>query len=323
MSSADRRQDIGFVFPGQGAQSVGMMSGFATDCPEVAQRYTDASAVLGFDLWSLCAEGPESALNQTQNTQPALLAASVATWDVWLNAGGPLPALLAGHSFGEYSALVCAGALEFTDAVALVADRGRFMQEAVPEGEGAMAAVLGLELDALAAVCASVAETGVCAPANLNAPGQVVIAGTAAAVEAACALAAERGAKRAIRLPVSVPAHCELMRPASVRLTERLAGVSVEAPQLKVLHNVDVASHEKPAHILEALIAQLHSPVRWVETIEAFAAAGVTRIYECGPGKVLSGLVKRIDRSIECVPLTDAAAIRDAVAALHAQETRE
>lgn len=318
MSTGAVREDVGFVFPGQGAQSVGMMSAFESACPEVGQRYAAASAVLGFDLGALCANGPEAELNQTQNTQPALLAASVATWDVWRAAGGPLPGRMAGHSFGEYSALVCAGAMDYAQAVGLVADRGRFMQEAVPEGEGGMAAVLGMELGALEAVCDEVSGTGVCAPANLNAPGQIVIAGAAAAVDAACALAGERGAKRAIRLPVSVPAHCALMRPAASRLAERLAAVGISAPAVPVVHNVDVATHAEPAGIVDALVAQLYSPVRWMETIEAFRAAGITRIYECGPGKVLSGLVKRIDRSIECVALTDPDSVREAVAGLGA-----
>jgi [acyl-carrier-protein] S-malonyltransferase len=301
---------IAFVFPGQGSQSVGMMSALAADHHEVAGRFETASRVLGLDLWDLIRNGPEAQLNRTQNTQPAMLAAGVATWDVWLKCGGPLPARMAGHSFGEYTALVCAGALEFETAVALVADRGRFMQEAVPEGEGAMAAILGLELEALEAICEQAAAgTATCACANLNAPGQIVIAGHTRTIETACELARAAGAKRAIRLPVSAPFHCGLMHPAADRLAERLRDVDIAPPRIEVTHNVDVAAHAEPAEIKEALVRQLYSPVRWTEIIEHFASAGISRVFECGPGKILTALVKRIDRSLDCTPLSDPDAI--------------
>ena len=307
---------LGFVFPGQGSQTVGMMAALARDFAAVEQRFATASEVLGFDLWQLVSSGPEEQLNRTQNTQPALLAASIATWDIWCELGGPRPALIAGHSFGEYSALVCAGVLEFATAVALVAERGRLMQEAVPMGQGAMAAILGLDLGPLELACAEAAATcgGVCSCANLNAPGQIVIAGDVAAVNKACELASARGAKRALRLPVSVPAHCALMRPAADRLAARLATVAMLAPHLVVVHNVDVATHAEPASITGALIQQLCSPVRWIETIERFVQSGVTHIAECGPGKVLSPLIKRIDKGVQTIALNDAASMQEFMA---------
>ena len=306
---------LGFVFPGQGSQSVGMMTALAAEFPEVRARYATASEVLGFDLWKLVDSGPEDELNRTQNTQPALLAASVASWDIWVKAGGPLPSVIAGHSFGEYSALVCAGALDFATAVALVAERGRLMQAAVPPGEGAMAAILGLDLAPLEEVCAAAAlGQGVCSCANLNAPGQIVIAGTTAAVDRACELASARGAKRAMKLQVSVPAHCALMAPAAAHLAARLAEVVLATPGITVIHNVDVASHAQAPAMREALIRQLGSPVRWIETIEQFARMGVTHIVECGPGKVLSALIKRIDKNLHTVALNDPAGLRDFIA---------
>jgi len=304
MNAAAVRDDFALIFPGQGAQAVGMMDALDAEFACVRARFDSASQVLGFDLWQLVAHGPEEVLNRTEHTQPALLAASVATFDAWRELGGPLPGLVAGHSFGEYSALVCAGALEFTSAIALVAARGRYMQEAVPAGQGAMAAILGLEQDALAAICAAHDGAGaVCACANLNAPGQIVIAGSVAAVEAACADARAAGAKRALRLAVSVPAHCALMQPAAARLAARLAEVEVAAPHLTVLHNVDVAAHREADAIRTALVQQLHSPVRWIETIERMRRDGVIHIGECGPGKVLAALVKRIDRDLAVTSL--------------------
>ena len=264
---------LAFVFPGQGSQSVGMMDALAAEFPQVRARFDSASHVLGRDLWALVSAGPEADLNRTEWTQPALLAASVATWDIWLACGGARPALLAGHSFGEYTALVCAGALAYEAAVGLVADRGRYMQEAVPAGAGAMAAVLGLDLAELEAVCVEASgDGGVCSCANLNAPGQIVIAGERAAVERACALASARGAKRSMLLPVSVPAHCALMRPAAERLAARLAELAIGTPDIPILHNVDVMAHTEPAAIRTALVHQLYSPVRWIETIGAFTA---------------------------------------------------
>ena len=292
-----------------------MMSDLANEAKEVEERFSAASQVLGFDLWDLVCNGPEDRLNRTEHTQPALLAAGVATWDVWITSGGPRPGRLAGHSFGEYTALVCAGVLEYDTAVALVADRGRYIQEAVPVGEGAMAAILGLGLSTLEDICRqAAAQHGTCACANLNAPGQIVIAGQTAAVDMACKLADERGAKRTIPLSVSAPIHCDLMRPAAERLAIRLEQVPLEPPQIEVIHNVDAASHSDPQAIKTALIRQLYSPVRWIETVEKFAHSGVKRICECGPGKVLTALIKRIDRSIDCTPLAYAASIRDHIA---------
>jgi [acyl-carrier-protein] S-malonyltransferase len=307
---------LAFVFPGQGAQSVGMVSALAAEFPQVRARYDEASAVLGLDLWSLVDSGPAEQLNLTHNTQPALLAASVATWDIWTALGGPRPMLLAGHSFGEYSALVCSGALDYRDAVALVADRGRYMQDAVPAGAGGMAAVLGLEQAACAAACAAAADVGVAQCANLNAPGQIVISGAAAAVTRAGELAREAGAKRVVPLAVSVPAHSALMRPAAERFATRIAPIQLRSPEIPVVHNVDLASHAAADDIRAALVAQLYSPVRWQETIEQFAAKGVTQVVECGPGKVLAPLVKRCAAGIEVLSLNGPAELRAALASL-------
>lgn len=284
---------LAMIFPGQGAQAVGMMDALAAEFPQVQARFDAASAVLGMDLWELVKQGPAETLNATANTQPALLAASVATWDIWLACGGTRPACMAGHSFGEYSALVCAGALDYADAVALVAARGRFMQEAVAPGAGAMAAVLGLDVATLVEVCLEASAAGVAQCANLNAPGQVVLSGDAAGVARAGELAKARGAKKVISLSVSVPAHCALMNPAAERYRARVEATTFRTPEIPVIHNVDVRSHAEPAEIREVLIAQLASSVRWQETIEHFAAAGVTHAFECGPGKVLGPLVKR------------------------------
>ncbi len=312
----NRIADLAFVFPGQGAQSVGMMDALAADFPQVRARFDRAGAVLGLDLWALVTAGPVDELNRTHNTQPALLAASVATWDIWCALGGPEPALMAGHSFGEYSALVCAGALEFDVAVTLVADRGRFMQDAVPAGAGGMAAVLGLEHEALSAVCAE-ATVGeeVVQCANLNAPGQIVISGSAPAVERAGALAKTRGAKRVVPLAVSVPAHSALMRPAAARFAARIAEVAIAPPRIPVLHNVDVAERSDPAAIRQALVDQLAQPVRWQQTIEEYVTRGIARVVECGPGKVLAPLVKRCADGIVTYSLTEGAAIRAAIEA--------
>ncbi len=307
---------LGFIFPGQGSQALGMMDDLARDFDCVRSRFESASSVLGFDLWQLVSDGPVEALNLTKNTQPALLAASVACWDVWQQCGGPRPALMAGHSFGEYSALVCAGAIDYLDAVALVADRGRYMQGAVPAGEGAMAALLGLDVDTATAVCADAAEGDVCACANLNAPGQIVIAGSAAAVQRGCALARERGAKKAMQLQVSAPAHCELMRPAAGELSARLAGVKLAPVQIDIVHNVDVSISGAADDIRDALVRQMCSPVRWSETIEYFAAHAVTELVECGPGRVLSALVRRIDKTLVSSPIGDKDAVETRIEAL-------
>lgn len=295
---------LAFVFPGQGAQSVGMVSGLAAVYPQVRARFDEASAVLGLNLWRMAAEGPAEELNSTQNTQPALLAASVATWDIWCANGGPKPQLMAGHSFGEYSALVCAGALAFDAAVGLVADRGRFMQEAVPPGAGAMAAVLGLDGEALQKICDEVALGDAVQCANLNAAGQVVISGTASGVARAGEMAKQAGAKKVIPLAVSVPAHSALMRPAALRFESRVADVSFVSPAIDVIHNVDLQSHRNAESIRSALVQQLYSPVRWQETMELFTARGVTRLIECGPGKVLAPLAKRGAPGAEIFSLT-------------------
>ncbi len=314
MTNTNPISGLAFVFPGQGSQSVGMLAELAAR-PQVVDTFQEASGVLGLDLWALVSGGPEAELNQTHNTQPAMLAAGVALWRVWEAEGGPTPALLAGHSLGEYTALVCAGALDFTAAVGLVAERGRLMQAAVPEGQGAMAAVLGLDDATVRAACAEAAQGEVVEAVNLNAPGQVVIAGGAAAVERAVGAAKARGAKRAVTLPVSVPSHCALMRPAAERLAERLAEVELRAPRIPVLHNADVAAHGDPAAIRDALVRQLHSPVRWVETLQAMAEQGVSLVVECGPGKVLAGLTKRIDKRVRALPVLDENSLQAALAA--------
>lgn len=301
-----------FVFPGQGSQSVGMMQGWG-DRSEVRLTFSEASDALGQDLWALVSEGPADLLNQTVNTQPAMLAADIAVWRVWQAMGGAQPALLAGHSLGEYAALVAAGVLGFPDAVKLVRYRAEVMQAAVPEGVGAMAAILGLDDEAVHAVCADAAAGEVVEAVNLNSPGQVVIAGNKAAVERAMALAKERGAKRALPLPVSVPSHSSLMLPAAEKLLMHLQTLTIAAPSIPVLHNTDVQSHAEPEAIRAALAGQLHTPVRWVETVQALKNAGVEQVIECGPGKVLAGLGKRIDASLPTLALVDEASIQAAL----------
>lgn len=304
---------LAFVFPGQGSQSVGMMQGWG-DRAEVRTTFAEASDALGQDLWALVTDGPADLLNQTINTQPAMLAADIAAWRVWQAAGGATPALLAGHSLGEYAALVAAGSLGFADAIRLVRFRAEAMQAAVPEGVGAMAAILGLDDAAVRAVCADAAAGEVVEAVNLNSPGQVVIAGNKAAVERAMALAKEKGAKRALPLPVSVPSHSSLMQPAADKLLAHLQGVAIAAPSIPVLHNTDVQSHADADAIRAALAKQLHTPVRWVETVLALKAAGIERVIECGPGKVLAGLSKRIDDSLPAVALVDEASLQAALA---------
>ena len=299
---------LAIVFPGQGSQSVGMMKGFA-DVPIVELTFRQAGALVDVDYWAMANEGPAAALNQTVNTQPLMLIAGVACWRAWRERGGPMPAWFAGHSLGEYTALVAAGALKFEDALPLVRFRAQAMQEAVPEGTGGIAAILGLDDDKLAGVCADAAQGEVVEPANLNSPGQVVIAGHRGAVERGMALAKERGAKRAVMLPMSAPSHCSLMRPAAERLRDRLAAVDISRPAVPVLHNRSVEAYDDPQRIRLALVEQLDHPVRWIETVRAFATRGVTRIVECGPGKVLTGLDKRIAPEIEGVALSDAASL--------------
>ncbi|MGO9446939.1 MAG: ACP S-malonyltransferase [Thiobacillaceae bacterium] len=295
---------IAFVFPGQGSQSVGMIAGLAAR-PQVRATFDEASAVLGQDLWHLVAQGPEAQLNLTINTQPAMLAAGIATYRTYRAAGGIAPAMVAGHSLGEYTALVVAGSLTFSDAIALVRFRAEAMQSAVPEGVGAMAAILGLDDDAVRAVCRDAAQGEVVEAVNLNSPGQVVIAGHRSAVDRALTLAKERHAKRVIHLPVSVPSHSSLMKPAADRLAAYLAQVEVIAPTIPVLCNADVEVNVDPEKIRDALVRQLILPVRWVETIRELRNRGATRLIECGPGKVLAGLSKRIDNTLPSLAIVD------------------
>ena len=294
---------LAFVFPGQGSQSVGMLSELAAAHSEVRATFEEASLGASFDLWKLAMDGPEEQLNRTENTQPALLAASVAVWRVWQKLGGAQPAQLSGHSLGEYSALVAAGALSLHDAAALVAERGRLMQAAVPAGVGAMAAILGGDDAQIAAVCEQVAQGQVVSPANFNSPGQLVIAGHAEAVDRALAKLAELGVKKAIKLAVSVPSHCALMRDAADQLGLRMASIAWQQPSIPIVQNVDARPHDSVDNIRAALQQQLYLPVRWTACVQALVAGGATRIAECGPGKVLSGLVKRIDKSTEARPI--------------------
>ena len=287
-----------FIFPGQGSQSVGMLSELAAQFPLVGETFQEASSALGYDLWQLVKDGPAEDLNQTHITQPAMLTAGIAAWRVWQEQNGAQPAAMAGHSLGEYTALVAAGSLDLGEAVSLVADRGRFMQEAVPAGTGAMAAILGLDDAKVIEVCEQAAEGEVVSAVNFNSPGQVVVAGHAKAVDRAVELAKAAGAKRALVLPVSVPSHCSLMAPAAERLAERLAGIQVNTPAVPVYNNVDVKAENDAAAIRDALKRQLYSPVRWVETIQALAGQGIGTVVECGPGKVLVGLNKRIDKAM-------------------------
>jgi [acyl-carrier-protein] S-malonyltransferase len=303
---------LAIVFPGQGSQSVGMMHGFSTD-PIVRETFRAAGELVGVDYWAMANEGPAEALNQTVNTQPLMLVAGVACWRAWRARKGPMPAWLAGHSLGEYTALVAAGALAFDDAVPLVRLRAQAMQEAVPEGTGGIAAILGLDDAKLAELCAAAAQGEVLEPANLNSPGQVVVAGHRAAVERGMALAKEMGAKRAVMLPMSAPSHCSLMRPAAERLRERLAAIEIRKPSVPVVHNRFVEAFDDPLRIREALVEQLDHPVRWIETVRFLAAHGVTRVVECAPGRILTGLNKRIAAELQCVAVQDSASLEAAV----------
>jgi len=304
-----------FVFPGQGSQSRGMMNGYA-DYAAVRDTFAEASEVLQQDLWQLVAEGSDTDLNATVNTQPIMLAAGVAVYRAWQGQGGAAPALLAGHSLGEYTALVAAGALRFADALPLVRFRAQCMQQAVPEGVGGIAAILGLDDDTVRAVCAEGAQGEVLEAVNYNSPAQVVIAGNRAAVERGMELAKARGAKRAIMLPMSVPSHCQLLKGAAEQLRGYLAGVAVQAPVIPVLHNADVAAYSDSAAIKDALVRQLYSPVRWVETVLEFGRQGITHNVECAPGRVLAGLNKRIDTNQQALAISDGEALKLALAAL-------
>jgi [acyl-carrier-protein] S-malonyltransferase len=296
---------LAFVFPGQGSQSVGMLSQLATEFPHVQATFNEASDVLGYDLWQLITDGPAESLNQTERTQPAMLAAGIAVWRSWLSVTDITPSFLAGHSLGEYTALVASGAIAFSDAIKLVEQRGLFMQQAVPAGSGAMAAILGLDDDSVRTICSTAAVNGIVEAVNYNSPGQVVIAGESSAINVAIELAKEQGAKRALLLPVSVPSHCALMKPAAEQLAVALANVSIVSPIIPVLHNVSFSSENDSDNIKRLLTEQLYSPVRWVETVQSFANQGVDTLVECGPGKVLAGLTKRIDKSLVGLPVFD------------------
>lgn len=302
-----------FVFPGQGSQTVGMLADLATQFPIVEQTFSEASAALGYDLWQLVQQGPVEELNKTWQTQPALLAASVAIFRVWQQQGGKMPAMMAGHSLGEYSALVCAGVLEFAAAIRLVELRGKLMQEAVPEGTGAMFAIIGLDNAAIAKACAESAQGQVVSPVNFNSPGQVVIAGNKEAVERAGAACKAAGAKRALPLPVSVPSHCALMQPAADKLAVALQEVAFSTPLVPVVNNVDVRAETAPEAIRSALVRQLYSPVRWTESVEFMAAEGVALLLEVGPGKVLTGLTKRIVDNLTAAAVNDSASLAAAL----------
>ncbi len=305
---------LAFVFPGQGSQAIGMLNGFAVNAV-VADTLAEASDALKVDLAKMIAEGPKEDLDLTTNTQPVMLACAVAFYRAWIAAGGATPALVAGHSLGEYSALVAAGVIDFKDAVPLVRFRAQAMQEAVPVGQGGMAAILGLSDDDVRAACAEAAQGEIVEPVNFNAPAQVVIAGHKAAVERACEAAKARGAKRALPLPVSAPFHSSLLKPASDRLRDYLAGVNFHAPKIELINNVDVAIVSDPAAIRDALVRQAASPVRWVESVNKMAAMGITRVVECGPGKVLTGLVKRINGELSGEAIVDQATLDAALEA--------
>lgn len=302
-----------FVFPGQGSQTVGMLAELAAEQPIIEATYAQASEALGYDLWQLVQQGPAEELNKTWQTQPALLAASVALFRLWQQQGGAQPALLAGHSLGEYSALVCAGVIDFADAIRLVELRGKLMQEAVPEGTGAMQAIIGLDDAAIRQACEESAQGQVVSPVNFNSPGQVVIAGNKEAVERAGAACKAAGAKRALPLPVSVPSHCALMKPAAEKLAVALREITFSEPKISVVNNVDVKCETNAEAIREALVRQLYSPVRWTESVQYIAAQGVSQLVEVGPGKVLTGLTKRIVDTLTASAINDPAAFSAAL----------
>lgn len=308
--------NLSFVFPGQGSQSLGMLSELAANHSEVQETFEAASAVLNKDLWKMTQEGPVELLNQTINTQPLMLTAGVATWRVWTKLTDIRPSWMAGHSLGEYSALVCANSIAFEDAVKIVSERARLMQEAVPEGVGAIAAVLGLENHLVVAACQEAADGDVVSAVNFNAPGQVVIAGHAAAVDRAIAAAKDKGARKAVVLPMSVPSHCSLLKPAAEKLSAVLDSIEVKTPETTVVHNSDVNCHEAPEVIRNALKEQLFNPVRWTESIRFMHDQGVTSFVECGPGKVLSGMNKRIVKGVTVLPLINEATLNKTLEAL-------
>jgi [acyl-carrier-protein] S-malonyltransferase len=304
-----------FVFPGQGSQSVGMMNGY-TDLPIIQETFQEASDILKQDFWSMVNSGPADDLNLTINTQPLMLTAGIAVYRAWGSLGGEPPALMAGHSLGEYTALVASEALSFTDALALVRFRAQAMQQAVPEGVGGMAAILGMDDEIIETICRDITNQNSeesLEPANFNSPGQIVIAGHKNAILRGIELAKSKGAKRAIMLPMSIPSHCSLMKPAADNMRQQLAHVTLQPPRIPILHNADVKTHADAVDIKEILIRQLTSPVRWVDTIKALAANGITHVVECGPGKVLAGLNKRIDPNLQQLSLADGEAIKQAI----------
>lgn len=308
-------QTLALVFPGQGSQSLGMLGDLAAQYSIITDVFKEASDALGQDLWAIAQEGPEAVLNSTENTQPVLLTSSVALWRLWQQQGGGAPSVVAGHSLGEYSALVCAGAISLADGVRLVRLRGELMQAAVPAGTGAMAAILGLDDAAVVSACEQAAQGAVVSAVNFNCPGQVVIAGEKAAVERGVEACKEAGAKRAVELPVSVPSHCALMKPAAEKLAEALADIEITLPAIKLIHNVNASTCESVAELRELLVQQLYSPVRWTESVQAMLALGVDRTVECGPGKVLSGLNKKVDRSLTVLNIGDSAGLEKALEA--------
>lgn len=310
--------NIAFVFPGQGSQKVGMLAAAYQQYDVVRETFAEASDVLGYDMWDLVQNGEQDALNLTATTQPVLLTSSVALWRAWGSQGGAQPAVMSGHSLGEFSALVCAGSIAFRDGVKLVEQRGEFMQEAVPVGVGAMAAIIGLDDEAINLICmeTSAAGEGVVAAVNFNSPGQVVIAGHAGSVEVAIQALKKAGAKRALPLPVSAPFHTELMKPAGERLAEVISGIEISAPLIPVIHNVHARTETDPASIAALLVEQISSPVQWTACVQAMVDRGAERYVECGPGKVLSGLVRRIDKSLQCFSVAEPDALDIALAEL-------
>lgn len=308
-------QNLAFVFPGQGSQKVGMLAELAELYPVIINTFAEASDVLGYDLWDLIQNGPEEDLNQTDKTQPALLTSGVALWRLWQEQGGVMPSVVAGHSLGEYTALVCAGSISFADGVNLVKLRGEFMQQAVPAGTGAMAAILGLDDDAISQACADAAQGEVVSPVNYNCPGQIVIAGNKEAVARAIDKCKEAGAKRAIPLPVSVPSHCELMKPAAEKMAAELAKIEVQMPSIDVVQNTTAAMASTVEELKANLLAQLYSPVLWTSSVQAMIEKGVESTVECGPGKVLSGLNKKIHKPLIVAAINDAAGLEKALGA--------
>jgi len=308
-----------FILPGQGSQFLGMCDALCRGFPEIKVRFELATEILGYDIGEVMAHGPLEKLNQTETTQPAMLVASIASWDAWQACGGPAPHYFAGHSFGEYSALVCANSIRYEDAVFLAAERGRFMQEAVPAERSAVCAVLGLEEAVLAGLCAEAAADQVVQCANINAPGQIVLTGDREAVERACVLATQAGARKIIPLAVSAPVHCALMLPAAERLAEHINGIEIQMPEIPVIHNVDARPRDTVAGIREALIGQMASPVRWRDTIDFFSSNGVDSAVECGPGKVLSALVRRTSKAIKTYALSDKENINAVITQLSTQ----